>query len=113
MRNELMNFMIREKLWENKKLASCSRDARLTFLGILSVCVDFGWSPYLHQSFPSLKNRIYPFDDIPIAVFDRWIDELEKAGFIMIHREGFVEDDEMFLFILDLDYYNLLVDLRG
>ena len=65
--------MIKPEFWDDEKLAKVSRDARLLFVGLWSNSDDYG----VVKGHPAwLKNRIFPYDEIPLATFDGWLAEL-------------------------------------
>ena len=66
---------IKPEFWDDEKLATVSRDARLTFIGIWTNSDDYG----VVKGHPAwLKNTIFPYDDIRIADFQKWLKELES-----------------------------------
>ena len=66
---------VKPEFWDDEKLATVSRDARLTFIGLWTNSDDYG----VVKGHPSwLKNTIYPYDDIRLADFQKWLKELES-----------------------------------
>ncbi|KAA2242851.1 hypothetical protein F0L74_10000 [Chitinophaga agrisoli] len=84
--------MIRKKFWDDRKLAKVSRDSRLTFIGIWNLADDLGIVVADHIF---LKSKVYPFDNIPVQAFDKWLGELKSHGFI----KEFVYGGDIFYFL--------------
>lgn len=68
------NRMIRPGFWDDVKLATVSRDARLTYIGMWNYSDDFG---IVRAGAAWLRSRIYPNETITLAVFRKWLEELE------------------------------------
>lgn len=67
--------MIKPEFWDDEKLASISRDARLTFIGMWTHSDDYG----VVKGNPTwLKNKIYPYEEIRLSDFQKWLTELEN-----------------------------------
>jgi hypothetical protein len=67
--------MIKPEFLDDEKLASISRDARLTFIGMWIHSDDYG----VVKGNPTwLKNKIYPYEEIRLSDFQKWLTELEK-----------------------------------
>lgn len=72
--------MIKPEFWDDQKLCSISRDARLTFIGLWTNSDDYG----VVKGHPAwLKSQIYPYDDIKTQVFQGWLKELEIIKVIL------------------------------
>jgi len=68
-----------------QELGVLSRDARLTFLLLWTVCDDHGRAlanPRL------LKGVLFPYDDIRLADIEGWLTELEGSGAIRQYSRG-------------------------
>lgn len=72
--------VIKPEFWDDEKLATCSRDARLTFIGMWNQSDDFG---VVKGNLKWLMNKIFPYDEIPVRKFESWVKELEKGSFII------------------------------
>lgn len=70
---------IKPKFWDDVKLAKVSRDARLLFIGMWNFSDDMG---VIIAEPIWLKSKIFPYDNIQIQQFEKWIQELVKNGFI-------------------------------
>lgn len=71
--------MIKPEFWDDEKLATISRDARLTFIGMWNNSDDYGVVKGHHAW---LKNNIFPYDDIKTSEFQKWLLELERIQVI-------------------------------
>lgn len=72
---------VKPEFWTSEQVASCSRDARLLFIGIWNYSDDNGIHP---KSFKRLKMEIFPGDDdCSERDLERWIKELITCGLIM------------------------------
>ncbi len=69
------NRVIRPGFWDDEKLATVSRDARLTYIGMWTHSDDFG---VIRGGATWIRSRVYPNEIITLGVFRRWLDELEK-----------------------------------
>lgn len=66
---------IKPEFWDDEKLATVSRDARLTFIGIWTNSDDYG----VVKGHPAwLKNTIFPYDEIKLSEFQKWLKDLEQ-----------------------------------
>lgn len=64
---------VKPEFWDDEKLASVSRDARLLFIGIWNQSDDYGT---VKGNSRWLLNKIFPYDNIKPSVFDKWLNEL-------------------------------------
>jgi hypothetical protein len=73
--------MVKPDFWDDEVLAqSTSRDARLTFIGIWNHSDDYGT---VKGNTAWLKNKIFPYEEIKLDTFQKWLTELEKGKWIM------------------------------
>ena len=72
--------IVKPEFWDDEKLSTVSRDARLTFIGMRTHSDDYGVVKGHHAW---LKHHIFPYDEIKITEFQKWITELENIGVIM------------------------------
>lgn len=84
--------MIKPEFWDDEKLSTVSRDARLTFVGLWTYADDYG---VVKGNALWLKNHIFSYDDIKVNQFEGWLKELEKIGCI----SPFTADNEKFYYI--------------
>lgn len=75
------NRMIKPDFWDDEKMATISRDARLTYIAIWNFSDDYGVVKGHHSW---LKNNIYPYDDkLTVGTFEKWLSELESLNRIV------------------------------
>ncbi len=73
--------MIKTEFWDDEKLATISRDARLTYIALWNFSDDYGVVKGHHAW---LKNNIYPYDEnLKIDTFQKWLLELESLNRII------------------------------
>lgn len=70
---------IKPEFWTSEQLSSCSRDARLLFIGLWNFCDDGGVHP---ASAKRVKMEVFPGDDAAIALIESWIKELIFNGLL-------------------------------
>jgi hypothetical protein len=80
--------MIRPEFWTSDQVVDCSRDARLTFLGVLGFCDDNGIHP---ASVRRLRMQIFPADPIADDDVAAWVNELIYVGLLWLYAVGEVE----------------------
>jgi hypothetical protein len=73
---------IKPDFWTDEKLAECSRDARLLFIGTWNFADDEGRMEF---SVKRLKMQIFPGDDIDVTPL---VDELAKHKLVILYRIG-------------------------
>ena len=84
--------VIKPEFWDDEKLATISRDARLTFIGLWTNSDDYG---VVKGHLNWLRHQIYPYDDISKPTFEKWIVEIEATGSII----PFSHHNEKYYFI--------------
>jgi hypothetical protein len=68
--------IIRPEFWSDEKLASVSREARLTYAGLWGTSDDYGVTK---GNAAWLKSQIFPYDDdLKLSKFQEWLTELER-----------------------------------
>lgn len=72
---------IKPKFWDDAKIGKLSRDARLLYIGLWTFSDDIG---VVVGDSIWLKSKVFPYDQIQIQQFDKWIMELVKNGFICL-----------------------------
>lgn len=75
------NRMIKTEFWDDEKLATISRDSRLTYVALWNFSDDYGVVKGHHAW---LKNNIYPYDEnLKLDTFTKWLLELESLNRII------------------------------
>ena len=75
------NRMIKPKFWDDTKIGRLTRDARLLYIGLWNFSDDSG--TVIGDSI-WLKSKIFPYDQIQIQQFEKWMNELVINGFICL-----------------------------
>lgn len=84
------NRMIKPKFWDDTKIGRLTRDARLLYIGLWNFSDDIG---IVIGDSVWLKSKIFPYDQIQIQQFEKWMNELVINGFICLlsyKRERFI-----------------------
>ena len=85
--------LIRPEFWSDEKLASVSRESRLTYAGLWGTSDDYGVTK---GNAAWLKSQIFPYDeDLKITKFTEWLSELEGLRRII----PFTKDGEKYYYI--------------
>jgi len=71
---------VKPEFWTSEQIASCSRDARLLFIGMWNFCDDAGIHP---KSYKRLKMEILPGDDCSVNDIKTWVTELLHADLLI------------------------------
>ena len=75
------NRMIKPKFWDDTKIGRLTRDARLLYIGLWNFSDDVG--VVIGDSI-WLKSKVFPYDQIQIQQFEKWMNELVINGFICL-----------------------------
>jgi hypothetical protein len=70
---------VKPEFWTSEQVTSCSRDARLLFIGMWNFSDDAGVHP---KSFKRLKMEVFPGDDCTVNDIEVWVRELIKVGLV-------------------------------
>jgi len=92
---------VKPEFFDDEKLATVSRDARLTFIGLLIYSDDYG---VVKGNSRWLKARIFPYDDIPLEMFEGWLLELTDLGIIA----PFTAREETYLYIRNFTKHQVI-----
>lgn len=74
--------VIKPEFWTSEQIVSCSRDARLLFIGLLNFCDDAGLHPLSYQR---LKMEVFPAEHFTIDEIQALVGELINAGLINVY----------------------------
>ena len=72
---------IKPKFFDDVKIGRISRDARLTYIGLWIFSDDIG---VVVGDTVWLKSKIFPYDQIQVQQFEKWMNELVINGFICL-----------------------------
>lgn len=75
------NRIIKPKFWDDTKIGRLTRDARLLYIGLWNFSDDIG---IVIGDSVWLKSKIFPYDQIQIQQFEKWMNELVINGFICL-----------------------------
>ena len=75
------NRTIKPKFFDDVKIGRISRDARLLYIGLWVFADDVGVVP---GDSVWLKSRVFPYDQIQVQQFEKWMNELVINGFICL-----------------------------
>lgn len=74
---------VKPELWESETVASCTRDARLLLIGLISHADDEGRE---RGSANLIVSKVFPYDmDIGIDEVEEWLAELAAAHLIVLY----------------------------
>lgn len=83
--------MLNTEIWQSKQVASLSRDARLLYIGLITLGDDDG---RLKGDAVLLRSQVFPRDpDITVAEVEAWLKEIVDSGLVTIY----LVDDEYYL----------------
>lgn len=92
---------IKPEFWDDLKIAKVSRDSRLLYIGMWNFADDLGVIIGDHLW---IKSKVFPFDQIQIQQFDKWMQELVKSGFISL----FSHNGEEFYYLPNLTRHQVI-----
>lgn len=72
---------IKPKFWDDIKIGRLSRDARLLYIGLWNFSDDIG---VVIGDLIWIKSKIFPYDQIQVQQFEKWVNELVINGFICL-----------------------------
>lgn len=73
---------LKPETWEDEKVGSVSRDARLLFVGLITMADDDGRFRYLPSA---ICGHVFPYDEDAPRKLGKWMKELETAGLILLY----------------------------
>lgn len=69
-------------VWQDEKIGSVSRDARLLFIGLITMADDDG----RFRALPSvIAGHAYPYDEDALKKIGKWLEELQSADLITLY----------------------------
>ena len=73
-------------MWEDEKIGHVTRDARLLFIGLITMADDAG----RFRAIPTLiVGHIYPYDQDAGRKVCKWLQELETVGLIQLYGDTY------------------------
>lgn len=77
---------VKPEIWADEKIGQASRDARLLFVGLITMADDDG----RFRTLPSVVcGHVYPYDQDAFRKFPKWLDELRRLGLVQLYGEHF------------------------
>lgn len=75
---------IKPEVWKDEAVGEVSREARLLFIGLITMVDDAG---RMRAAPAAIIGHVYPLDeDVTPAKVRRWLDELVTAGLVMAYE---------------------------
>lgn len=74
---------IKPEFTQSESIGRVSREARLLFLQVWTVCDDYG---RCRAAAPLLAGLLYPYDADAAALIPAWLDELAAEGLVRLYR---------------------------
>ncbi len=73
-------------VWHDEKVGAVSRDARLLFVGLITMADDDG----RFRTLPAvICGHAYPYDDDAVRKVPRWLEELSDAGLVALYGDHY------------------------
>lgn len=77
---------LKPEMWADEKVGALSRDARLLFVGLITMADDEG---RLRAMLSSIRGFVFPYDeDVTTTRLVKWMDELASCGLIVCYDAG-------------------------
>ncbi len=92
---------VKPEFWDDLKISKISRDSRLLYIGMWNFADDLG---VIIGDALWIKSKIFPFDQIQIQQFEKWLQELVKNGFISL----FSHKGEKFYYLPNLTRHQVI-----
>ena len=73
---------LKPQVWQDEKIGQVSRDARLLFIGLITLADDEGRFRTLP---PVVCGHVFPRDSDAHRKLSKWLDELSSAGLIQLY----------------------------
>lgn len=76
---------LKPEVWQDEKVVDLSRDARLLFVGLITMADDEG---RLRAPTAGILGHVFPHDDDAVTFLATWLDEIVTAGLILRYRNN-------------------------
>lgn len=76
---------IKPEMWHDEAFGSLTPQARLLFIGLITMADDEG---RLRDLPAAIIGHVFPYDSVPPAKVDRWLEELNHADLIVRYDVG-------------------------
>lgn len=74
---------IKPEFPQSESMGRVSRDARLLFIQVWTICDDAG---RCRGASSLLRGLLYPYDDLACSEIDKWLAELDRVGSIVLYE---------------------------
>ena len=76
---------LKPELWQDEKIGNLSRDARLLFIGLVTMADDEGRL----RALPALiLGHVFPYDTDALRKLEQWLEEISDSGLITRYTVG-------------------------
>ena len=76
---------LKPELWQDEKIGNLSRDARLLFIGLVTMADDEGRL----RALPALiLGHVFPYDTDALRKLEQWLEEIAHSGLIVRYSVG-------------------------
>jgi hypothetical protein len=78
---------LKPEMWADESIGALSRDARLLFVGLVTLADDSG----RFRAMPSaILGHVFPYDEDAMRKLEKWMRELESQGLVERYKSGAV-----------------------
>jgi len=83
---------LKPELWQDEKIGRLSRDARLLFVGLITLADDDG----RFRALPALiLGHVFPYDDDALKRLEKWMAELCALGLVVRYEADGMQYGEL------------------
>ena len=76
---------IKPEMWADEKVGQLSRDARLLFIGLITMADDEG---RLRGMPAAILGHVFPYDTDALRKLEGWLSELVASGLVVSYQHG-------------------------
>lgn len=76
---------LKPEMWADEKIGQISRDARLLFVGLITMADDAG---RLRGMPAGILGHVFPYDTDALRKLDGWLSELIESGLVVSYQHG-------------------------
>lgn len=74
---------LKPEMWQDEKVGKVSRDARLLFIGLITLADDDG----RFRALPSvILGHVFPYDSDAMRRLGAWMDQLQDVGLVDLYE---------------------------
>lgn len=71
---------IKPEIWQDERVGKLTRDARLLFVGLITMADDQG---RLRELPAAIRGHVFPYDCVGDSKISRWVQEISAAGLVV------------------------------